>query len=257
MASEAQIAANRRNAQHSTGPRTEAGKAASSRNGLKHGMTARSFIVFDESWDDFSAFADALRRDWEPQSAIEEEIVDRIVMAGWCLRRAWRTEAAAIDAAAFTEAEARARRSLAEGLRANPPPGRDAADEAALAVLVEERLRLLPREDILSFAAGPECGLMRPEAFPAALAQLTRYQAHHERTMQRAVAQLQRLRAERRREEAERREAVRAKVADAEFQQRFGQELRMMDVARAAEAETAKQSQFATAAGAQHHPLPP
>jgi hypothetical protein len=37
---EAQINANRENAKKSTGPRTAEGKAASSRNGLKHGLRA-------------------------------------------------------------------------------------------------------------------------------------------------------------------------------------------------------------------------
>jgi len=42
MASEKQIAANRRNALLSRGPRTEAGKKASSMNALRHGLTARA-----------------------------------------------------------------------------------------------------------------------------------------------------------------------------------------------------------------------
>lgn len=41
MASLKQIAANRRNALLSRGPRTEAGKKSSSRNVLRHGLTAR------------------------------------------------------------------------------------------------------------------------------------------------------------------------------------------------------------------------
>jgi len=40
MASPAQIAANRRNALHSTGPRTVTGKARSRDNALKHGLRA-------------------------------------------------------------------------------------------------------------------------------------------------------------------------------------------------------------------------
>jgi hypothetical protein len=40
MATPAQIEANRRNARKSTGPKTAAGKAASSRNALTHGLTA-------------------------------------------------------------------------------------------------------------------------------------------------------------------------------------------------------------------------
>jgi hypothetical protein len=42
MASEKQIAANRRNSLLSSGPRTQAGKRASSGNSLRHGLTARN-----------------------------------------------------------------------------------------------------------------------------------------------------------------------------------------------------------------------
>ena len=40
MASEKQIAANRRNAQRSTGPRSAAGKAIASRNAFRHGLSS-------------------------------------------------------------------------------------------------------------------------------------------------------------------------------------------------------------------------
>jgi hypothetical protein len=39
MATEKQVAANRRNAQRSTGPRTAAGKSNSSRNSFRHGLS--------------------------------------------------------------------------------------------------------------------------------------------------------------------------------------------------------------------------
>jgi hypothetical protein len=41
MTSDRQIEANRRNAKFSTGPRTKQGKAASSRNALRHGLSQR------------------------------------------------------------------------------------------------------------------------------------------------------------------------------------------------------------------------
>ncbi len=39
---------NRQNAQHSTGPRTEAGKRRSSLNALQHGLTATSAVLPSE-----------------------------------------------------------------------------------------------------------------------------------------------------------------------------------------------------------------
>ena len=44
MATAAQIEANRRNAQKSTGPKTDEGKARVRRNAFKHGMTARTIM---------------------------------------------------------------------------------------------------------------------------------------------------------------------------------------------------------------------
>ena len=44
MATTAQIEANRRNAQKSTGPKTERGKARGRRNAITHGMTARTIL---------------------------------------------------------------------------------------------------------------------------------------------------------------------------------------------------------------------
>ena len=48
MASERQIAANRRNAQNSTGPRSAAGKRRASRNSYRHGLT--SAITSSAKW---------------------------------------------------------------------------------------------------------------------------------------------------------------------------------------------------------------
>ena len=44
MATKKQILANQQNAQHSTGPRTEADKRRSRRNAIRHGLTAETVI---------------------------------------------------------------------------------------------------------------------------------------------------------------------------------------------------------------------
>ena len=49
MASDAQIEANRANAQKSTGPRTAEGKAKVAPNAIKHGLLAEQVVVKDEA----------------------------------------------------------------------------------------------------------------------------------------------------------------------------------------------------------------
>ncbi len=88
MASEAQISANRRNAVQSTGPKTAEGKAAASRNALRHGLSAQPVVLFDEQARDFTQFHDGLRAALDPADAAEEELVERIVICAWRSRRA-------------------------------------------------------------------------------------------------------------------------------------------------------------------------
>src|SRR4029079_2999177 len=53
MISERKKEANRQNAQKSTGPRTEQGKAKSRRNALKHGMTSEGTVLTPEDTELF------------------------------------------------------------------------------------------------------------------------------------------------------------------------------------------------------------
>ncbi len=78
MTSTARIEANRRNAQQSTGPRTAEGKAASSRNALRHGITSQQLILFDETEEAFANFHDELRAAHAPADAAEAALVERI-----------------------------------------------------------------------------------------------------------------------------------------------------------------------------------
>jgi hypothetical protein len=68
MATAAQIAAHRLNAQKSTGPRTPEGKAASSFNALKHGMDAASIVIPGEDPAEYDTLASDYHRQFHPQS---------------------------------------------------------------------------------------------------------------------------------------------------------------------------------------------
>ena len=97
MASEAQIAANRRNAENSTGPKSVFGKAKVARNALRHGLRAEKVVTFDETGGDFQAFLAEQRAALEPADAIEEQLVERIAFCAWRLRRIYRLEVHIID----------------------------------------------------------------------------------------------------------------------------------------------------------------
>jgi hypothetical protein len=100
MSTEAQIAANRLNAQKSTGPRTAAGKAASSRNARKHGHLARAVLVksqfLHESSREFKKVCADYYTSLKPVGPMEEMLVDRIVAAVWRLRRVRHAESGEI-----------------------------------------------------------------------------------------------------------------------------------------------------------------
>jgi hypothetical protein len=88
MTSYRQIEANRRNAQNSTGPRTEEGNQSSRRNAVRHGLTAETVIGALEDAEDYQAFEAAITADYDAQSAVERELVLRLASLLWRLRRA-------------------------------------------------------------------------------------------------------------------------------------------------------------------------
>jgi hypothetical protein len=88
MTSVKQIEANRRNSLKSTGPKTKAGKQASRCNAVRHGLTAETVIGALEDAEDYKAFEAAITADYDAQSAVERELVLRLVSLLWRLRRA-------------------------------------------------------------------------------------------------------------------------------------------------------------------------
>jgi hypothetical protein len=97
MSTEAQIKANRQNAQKSTGPRTAKGKAAVSQNAVKHGLFASQDVVKGENKADFDLFSDKMLAELAPVGALESMLAERFVNLSWRLRRAERMQNQAID----------------------------------------------------------------------------------------------------------------------------------------------------------------
>jgi hypothetical protein len=88
------LAANRANAARSTGPRTPEGKARSSQNAVRHGLTSQASLLNGESQEELDELARGMEADLRPRGAAEREIVARIVSLTWRLRRVARVEEA-------------------------------------------------------------------------------------------------------------------------------------------------------------------
>ena len=97
MTSEKQAQANRRNARKSTGPKTSEGKATIRHNALKHGLLAEEVLIFGEDEDALVALGEDLRNTLEPEGDLEDLLVEQIVAASWRLRRLQRVEAGIYD----------------------------------------------------------------------------------------------------------------------------------------------------------------
>ncbi|MBA7607542.1 hypothetical protein ES703_14701 [subsurface metagenome] len=98
MATELQILANRRNAQKSTGPRTNEGKVAISQNAVKHGLLTRQDVISSESQADFDLYRDQILAELAPVSPMESMLAERIVTLSWRLKRAALIQNQTIDA---------------------------------------------------------------------------------------------------------------------------------------------------------------
>src|ERR1700704_1891841 len=112
MATEKQTAANRLNAQKSTGPKTPEGRAAVRLNGVKHGITAETLVLKGESEADFTALLDSYEAEHDPATPTEEALVQQLAMATWRLRRLYHAEAALLKSNMKSVADINAERHL-------------------------------------------------------------------------------------------------------------------------------------------------
>jgi len=94
MATKPQIEANRRNAQKSTGPKTPEGKAKSRRNGLQHGLTAKTCMLADEDPEALLDLLEELREKYDPHDTDEDFLVERMAKARLRYNRIMPLEAA-------------------------------------------------------------------------------------------------------------------------------------------------------------------
>jgi hypothetical protein len=95
LASEAKIMANRQNALNSTGPKDT---SLTRFNALKHGLTAGKIVVTPfEDPAEYEILVEALRKDFQPQTAIEELLIQQMASSLWRRQRIIRGERVDIE----------------------------------------------------------------------------------------------------------------------------------------------------------------
>ena len=141
LISDKKLAANRRNAQKSTGPKTREGKRRSSMNATKSGTFMSKAMIFDgglgqEQADELSELIEALREDWQPNSTEEELLVEERGIYRWRRRRNFACETAEISLRSrrIVEDDLRARRKRFETDRRSLP-NRDGLDRLKASTL--------------------------------------------------------------------------------------------------------------------------
>ncbi|MBS1827034.1 MAG: hypothetical protein JST93_17075 [Acidobacteria bacterium] len=83
MSSQSQIDANRANSQHSTGPRTESGKATVSQNATRHGLSSKYLPLSEAERPLFEELEADLRQRINPIGALQESIFMELAAGVW------------------------------------------------------------------------------------------------------------------------------------------------------------------------------
>jgi len=97
MSTSAQIAANRANAESSTGPRTQEGKAASSLNHVIHGLAGEFRVLPTEFQSEYDALLAAFREEHQPATPTETSLVEGMAQHQWLRQRALKLESSCFD----------------------------------------------------------------------------------------------------------------------------------------------------------------
>lgn len=190
-----QLAANRANAQKSTGPRTADGRAVSRLNAVRHGLTAEQIVLTDESAGDFDAFRAALIDELDVGSALEAGLADDVAALMWRLKRCHRIEPALLRLRtaehAVVEAEKAANRNYDRQSASGPSRTRNGY------VASDPQVQQADAE-----AAEERAGLGQAFAVDAAsdnaLTKLSRYETTLWRNFERALHRLERAQSARR-----------------------------------------------------------
>ena len=94
---EKQREASRANGALSHGPVTPEGKAASSRNSLRHGLRAESLVLGNEAPEILESLLQEYTQEFQPETPSEEALITEMAYAKWRQYRTWFAEAGSLN----------------------------------------------------------------------------------------------------------------------------------------------------------------
>jgi hypothetical protein len=206
MASSKKAESNRQNALKSTGPKTPEGKDAVRRNAVRHGLLSREILLPGEDEDALRELNERLRDELQPVGEMESLLVEQIVTAYWRLRRLGRVEAGIFawqlygDLARRAQEDARTyeRSSLQDIVEKRHGPSTRITDG-------QKHQEALSKAQEMKAKQGSETAMLgqtfiRDAHKANAFSKLSRYETAIERSLYKALHELQRLQAARRTE---------------------------------------------------------
>ena len=88
MSTQSQISANQKNAQHSTGPVTEAGKAVSCQNNFRYGFTGAFTVLPSEDQEAYDTLFAGLKAEHKSSTVTETILIEKMAQHLWLSKRA-------------------------------------------------------------------------------------------------------------------------------------------------------------------------
>jgi hypothetical protein len=199
MTSEKQARANRRNALKSTGPKTPEGKAAVRHNALGHGLLSTDVLLPGEDEDSLKELGERLRDELQPVGALESLLVERIISTTWRLQRLGRVEAGIFAWELYEELAERANqeaRTYESNLLLDAPsPYETITDEHKHQEALSKAQEMRTKQDAETATLGRT--FIRDANKANAFSKLSRYETTIERSLFKALHELQRLQAAR------------------------------------------------------------
>ncbi len=168
---------------------------------MKHGLLAEHVVVRGEDPAEFASFYESLVDEFLPQGPLEEQLVERVAVCGWRLRRVYRIEAGIFTYESLTIELDRARNETKKyeldvmeeirsvGLEVHVTDEEQHGQTIAQA----EKMARLRQEESLALGVA----FMEDAKNVGAIGKLSRYEAAIERSYYRALHELQRVQAAR------------------------------------------------------------